>query len=112
MQLETYSSANVKILKLSGRFETHTAPSVRQWFDETTLLRPANLVVNMENVSFINSTGLSSLIHGMKRAREMNGDLRLCGLQQAVRMILELTRLDKVFEIFITEDDAVSSFSQ
>ena len=112
MQLETYTSANVKILKLAGRFETHTAPSVRQWFDDTTLLKPAYLVVNMENVSFIDSTGLSSLIHGMKRAREMNGDLRLCGLQQSVRMIFELTRLDKVFEIFITEEDAIRSFSQ
>ena len=112
MQLETYTSGTVKILKLAGRFETHTAPSVRQWFDETTLLKPAYLVVNMENVTFIDSTGLSSLIHGMKRAREMNGDLRLSGLQQSVRMIFELTRLDKVFEIFITEDDAVRSFSQ
>jgi anti-anti-sigma factor len=112
MQLEAYTSANVKILKLEGRFETQTAPSVRKWFDDTTLLKPAYLVVNMENVSFIDSTGLSSLIHGMKRARELNGDLRLCGLQQSTRMIFELTRLDKVFEIFITEDDAVRSFSQ
>lgn len=112
MQLETYTTANVKILKLSGRFETQTAPLVRQWFDETTLLKPTHLIVNMEDVSFIDSTGLSSLIHGMKRAREMDGDLRLCGLQQSVRMIFELTRLDKVFEIFITEDDAIKSFSQ
>ncbi|MCJ7701853.1 MAG: STAS domain-containing protein [Anaerolineales bacterium] len=111
MKLESYTSGTVKILKLSGRFETHTAPQVRQWFDETTLLKPASLVVNMEEVSFIDSTGLSSLIHGMKRAREMNGDLRLCGLRQSVRMILELTRLDKVFEIFISEDEAVHSFS-
>ena len=111
MELETYLSTNVKILKLAGRFETHTAPEVRQWFDETTLLKPTHLVVNMHDVAFIDSTGLSTLIHGMKRAREMDGDLRLCGLQQSVRMIFELTRLDKVFEIFINEDDAVNSFS-
>jgi len=111
MQLDSYTSANVKILKLSGRFEAHTAPSVRMWFDETTLTTPANLVVEMSEVDFIDSTGLSGLIHGMKRAREMDGDLKLSGLQQSVRMIFELTRLDKVFEIYNTEDDAVRSYA-
>ena len=111
MVLDSYTSADIKILKLSGRFETHTAAPVRKWLDETTYTSPANLVVNMSEVGFIDSTGLSTLIHGLKRSRNMNGDLKLCGLQQSVRMIFELTRLDKVFEFFVYEDDAVRSYS-
>ena len=47
----------------------------------------------------------------MKRARQRDGDLRLCCLQRPVRMIFELTRLDKAFEIFAGEDEAIQAFS-
>jgi anti-anti-sigma regulatory factor len=46
----------------------------------------------------------------MKRARAQRGDLRLCGLQQPVRMIFEMTRLDQIFEIFGQAADAVQAF--
>ena len=50
------------------------------------------------------------LVQGMKRCRERDGDLRLCALQQPVRMIFELTRLDRAFEIYQSEEDAVQAF--
>jgi anti-sigma B factor antagonist len=46
----------------------------------------------------------------MKHSRERNGELRLCGLQQPVRMIFELTRLDRVFEIFPNEEEALRAY--
>jgi anti-sigma B factor antagonist len=44
---------------------------------------------------------------GLKRARERQGNLCICSLQPPVRLIFEMTRLDKVFEIFVNEEDAV-----
>jgi anti-sigma B factor antagonist len=46
----------------------------------------------------------------LKCTRESNGDLRLCSMQQPVRMIFKLTRLDKVFEILPSEQEAVQAF--
>ena len=111
MELKTSSIDDVKVLAISGRFDTHNATNVRSWLTEATSDVPANVVVNLGQVQFLDSTALSTLIDGMKRSRNHNGDLRLCGLQQPVRMIFELTRLDKVFEIYIDEKDAVEAFN-
>ncbi len=110
MKLNSHTTGNVKFLALAGRFDAYTAPTVRQWLDETITPELANVVVNLEAVVFIDSTALSTLLHGMKKARLQNGDVRLCCLQQPVRIIIELTRLDRVFEIFNTEEEAVNAF--
>jgi len=102
---------DVQILELSGRFDISTADSVLQWIDTMTETPPAKIVINMTQVSFVDSTGLSTLVQGTKQSREQNGDLFICGLQQSVRIIFELTRLDKYFEIFPAEGDAVAAFS-
>ncbi|MEZ4681164.1 MAG: STAS domain-containing protein [Caldilineaceae bacterium] len=62
-------------------------------------------------MDFMDSSGLAALVQGMKKCRDRGGDLRLCQLQQPVRMILELTRLDKALDIFPSEGDAIASFA-
>jgi anti-sigma B factor antagonist len=103
---------DVQVLALSGSFNNYTAPPARQWLDEVASQPPAYVVVNLSGVSFIDSTALSTLVGSMKRSRELHGDVRLCGLQQPVRMIFEMTRLDRVFEIYNHESDAIQAFSQ
>jgi anti-sigma B factor antagonist len=111
MELKSRSEGQVKILELSGRFDSYTAPQVRQWLEEVTDQGSAQLVLNLTGVHFVDSTALATLVQGMKRCRQLNGgDLRLCCLQQPVRMIFELTRLDKAFEIFASEEAAVQTF--
>jgi anti-sigma B factor antagonist len=110
MELKSRSEGQVRILELSGRFDSYTAPQVRQWVEEAADREPAQLVLNLSGVHFVDSTALATLVQGMKRCRQLNGDLRLCCLQQPVRMIFELTRLDKAFEIFASEEAAVQTF--
>lgn len=112
MELKSRLEGQVKILELSGRFDSYTAPQVRQWLEEAADREPAQLVLNLSGVHFVDSTALATLVQGMKRCRQLNGDLRLCCLQQPVRMIFELTRLDKAFEIFALEEAAVQTFTQ
>ncbi len=110
MDLQAKSMNTVKILTISGRFDALTSPQVQSWLEEATKTKPVHVVVNLDSVTFIDSTALSTLVAAMKRARQADGDLRLCKLQQPVRMIFELTRLDKAFEIFSGEDEAVKAF--
>jgi anti-sigma B factor antagonist len=111
MELMSRADNNVQILALSGRFDTHTAEPVRDWLEQATVTQPANIVINLSNVDFLDSTALSTLVHGMKHSREKNGDLRICGMQPPVRIIFELTRLDRVFEIYPAEEEAVQAFA-
>jgi anti-sigma B factor antagonist len=102
---------NVKVLTLTGRFDALTSPQIQTWMEEAVNSKPAYIVVNVGAVNFVDSTALSTLVTGMKRARQADGDVRLCKLQQPVRMIFELTRLDKAFEIFPGEDEAIQAFN-
>ncbi len=110
MELTFKNQPPVKILNLSGSFTNTTVAPARQWLEEATTDQPAYVVVDLSAVRFMDSTGLSTLVHALKRARALRGDLRLCGLQQPVRMIFEMTRLDQIFEIFNQVDDAIQAF--
>lgn len=111
MELIDRTENDVRILHLSGRFDSYTADTVRQWIETNTEEPPAQIVVNLQDVSFVDSTGLATLVQGMKRSRQHGGDLLLCHLQQPVRLIFELTRLDRAFEVMPTEEDAVAAFN-
>jgi anti-sigma B factor antagonist len=102
----------VKVLELSGSFDIYSATPVRYWLEQTLEQPPARIVVDLSNVNFIDSTALAILMQGIKKAREANGDIYICGLQQPVRMVLELTRLDNVFEIYPNKEQAIIGFNR
>ncbi len=69
-----------------------------------------NVVIDLKNVDFVDSTFLGSLVAGLKKATMKNGDLKISGLQEPVKAMFELTRLYKIFDIFNTREEAVKSF--
>ena len=71
-----------------------------------------NLVVDLQSVRFVDSSGLGALVSGFKNASSHSGSLKLTGLQLQVKSMFELTRLHRVFEIFTDIDEALSSFQQ
>lgn len=110
MDWSARSAGGVEILELAGRFDAYKAPPVVDWLDRAVANNPARVVINLANVNFVDSTALATLVQGMKRCRQQNGDLRLCSLQQPVSIIFELTRLDKTFAIYPNEGEAIGSF--
>jgi len=65
-----------------------------------------NVVVDLSGVDFLDSSGLGSLIALLKRVSERGGDMKIAGLQKKVRMVFEITRAFKVFDIFDNTDEA------
>jgi len=111
MDYRTYTYGNVQVITLSGRFDGATIPPIRHWLEEATSKGPANIVVNLNQVVFLDSSALATLVFGLKRATQNNGALRLCCLQRRVRLLFELTRMDRVFEIYPCEEDAINTFA-
>ena len=101
---------NVSVITLSGRLDSYTIAASRKLLEDAVNAELPRIVVNMQAVSFLDSTALSAFVVSLKRSRERGGNLHLCCLQQPVRMIFELTRLDKVFEMYASERDAVCAF--
>jgi anti-sigma B factor antagonist len=111
MEINKRQAENVIVLELSGRFDAYGAPAVADRLAEAAKERPATVLVNLTGINFIDSTGCAVLVRGMKQCREQGGDLRLCSLQRPVRMIFELTRLDRAFDIFPDEQTALKAYA-
>jgi anti-sigma B factor antagonist len=109
MKIQTKEYEGIHVLEISGRFDAHTIPEVRDWIKVKMADQP-QLVIDLENVTFVDSAALATLVQGMKQCREQDGDLLLCRLAQPVRIIFELTRLDRAFAIFDSVPAAVAAF--
>ena len=69
-----------------------------------------NFILDFSKVEFVDSSFIGALVSGLKKITNMKGDLKLVGLQPSVRVMFELTRLNKVFEIFDNIADAQTSY--
>ena len=103
-------SGEVAVVRVAGRFDAHQAPQVRRWLLERRQQGVNQIVVNLEAVTFVDSTALAALVIGLKHSREAGGDLHLCGLEGPVTVIFDLTRMDRVFPIYRNETEAVAAF--
>lgn len=112
METGNQSEDNIITLELAGRLDKQSAPYMRQAIIQAVARQPAQVVVNLRNVDSLDASGLSALVTGLEHARKNRVQLCLCDLQSSVRMIFELTRFDRVFDIFISEEDAASAADQ
>jgi anti-anti-sigma factor len=68
------------------------------------------IIIDLTQCEFIDSTFLGAIVISLKRVAELGGKLRLVGVQAEVESMLRLTKMNKVFEIFETREDALESF--
>jgi anti-sigma B factor antagonist len=108
MQLE-YKLDNrdgVNVMRLKGRFDTEGAAFVKSQITGLVNEQHPNLAVDMSEVSFLDSLGLAALVSGLKLCRRNQGAMMLIGLQPSTKMLFEVTRLDKAFQLYEDEESA------
>jgi anti-sigma B factor antagonist len=111
MLITGHSIDDITVVAPEGRCDRRTEPALAQWLETASRAGANRMIVDMGGVTFMDSTGLATLIRFMKRCRAAGGDLYLANLQQPVRIIFELTRLDNAFIICPTVEMAVDSFA-
>lgn len=99
------------VVALSGDVDVTTTPHLHIVFDDLVARGERNYVIDLNAVTSMDSSGLAALAGLYKRTRIGRGDVRLCGVHSEMRRIIELTRFDRVFEIFEDRRSAVASFS-
>ena len=102
-------SPEAYVISLSGEVDLYTAPEFKQQLLEVIGQGGKEVVVDFTNTTFIDSTTLGVLVGGVKRLRTNDGRLSLVCSDRNITKIFEITGLDKVFEIYATRDEAVSS---
>ena len=111
MDVKKHTQDDITVVTLGGRFDAYEVPEVMKALEAASAKKPAQIVVNLSGVNFIDSSALALLVKFMKNCREGGGDLKLSNLMQPVRIIFELTRLDKAIEIFADEAAALDAFA-
>jgi anti-sigma B factor antagonist len=109
MNISTRQVANASIVDVTGDITLYNTPEVRKILLELLKEKQAKrVIVNLQNVKYIDSAGVASLVEGLKISRDMKSGFALYGLSRTTREVLELTRLLKVFEVHDTEEQALA----
>lgn len=112
MEMHETLLEEVTILRLKGRLDSASAADFKERIKDSIKKGHVWVLVDMEDVDFVDSSGLGSLVACLRSLKKAGGDLKVAVLQDRVRAVFELIRLHTVFEIFDSTESAVRSFAQ
>lgn len=103
---------NIGIIEVSHALTAATVDTFREQLSKWQAAEPAvkNFVIDLKQVDFMDSAGLGTLIAELKRITEKGGDMKIACLQKKPRMVFEITRAYKVFEIYDSVEEALNKF--
>lgn len=107
MKIHSEDCGQSKILKVAGKVDILTSSEIRAELSEVARAKIKILVVDLGGVVYMDSSGLATFLEGLKSMKEYGGVLRLVNVPERIDKVLKLMKLDQVFEIFETIDDAV-----
>jgi anti-sigma B factor antagonist len=109
LALSTRDEGDVTVVQVTGEVDVYTAPKLREQLVSLVDAGRYHIVVDMEQVEFLDSTGLGVLVGGLKRVRTHDGSLQLVCTQERILKIFRITGLTKVFPIASSVDEAVAA---
>ena len=109
MQISARHLDKITIFDISGDIDLATSPLLRKaLLRELRELRMPRVVLNLTAVRYIDSSGVASLVEGLKASRDVSSRFILFGLNTTIREVLQLSKLVKIFEICENEEQAVA----
>ena len=95
------------ILALQGEIDLHRSPEVKQTLDPLIAKKLPRILLDLSAVTYIDSSGLATLIETLQRVQAYGGKFALFGLRDSVRSVFEIARLDQIFRLFADESSAL-----
>ena len=100
---------DVPVLDVSGEIDIYTTPQFKEAVSAAIDEGKPAIIINMSKVAYMDSSGFGTLLSATKRLRPLNGALYLSGCNEAITRMLQITRLNTIFGVYPTEDDAVAA---
>lgn len=109
MQIAARHLDKITVFDVTGDIDLATSPELRKaLLRELREVRMPRVVLNLKSVRYIDSSGVASLVEGLKASRDVGARFVMFGLNTTVREVLQLSKLLKIFEICDTEEQAVA----
>jgi len=109
LTLSTREVDGTTVVSVGGEIDVYTAPKLRDKITELVAAGSHDLVVDLEAVEFLDSTGLGVLVGGLKKVRAHDGSLQLVCTQDRLLKIFRITGLAKVFAIHGSAEEAIAA---
>lgn len=100
---------DVPVLDVVGEIDIYTTPQFKEAVSAAIDEGKAGIVINMTQVTYMDSSGFGTLLSATKRLRPVEGGLYLSGCNEAITRMLQITRLNTIFGIYATEEDAIAA---
>ena len=109
LKLDHHTRDGIEVVDVEGEIDVYTAPRLRELLIDLVSKTSYQLVVNLDKVGVLDSTGLGVLVGGLRRVRAHDGSLDLVCTQQRILKIFRITGLTEVFGIYETVDQAIAA---
>jgi anti-sigma B factor antagonist len=105
MDVKSNQVEGVVVYHVNGEINISTSPQLKKLFEGQASKK---VVINLAGVTYIDSSGLATLVEMLKKMKTQGGALGLAAMSEKVKSLFEITKLDRLFSVFPTHEEAVS----
>jgi len=109
LKIESKETNGIGVIVLEGEVDVYTAPKLKSRLIDLVDEGKYNIVIDLQKVEFMDSSGLGVLVGGLKRVKSHQGSISLVVTQENILKIFRITGLVKVFPIYASEEEAINS---
>jgi anti-sigma B factor antagonist len=110
MGVKIEPKSGLTVCHVDGEIDINSSPQIKKSFDKLISAKTPKLVINLSKVTYVDSSGLATLVEILKNMKSYGGRMRLACMSSKVKSLFEITKLEKLFEIMADEESAVSTF--
>lgn len=110
MEISQREKNSIVILDIQGEIDLYNAPEIKDTIQKLIEAQKYNIIINLEKVSYIDSSGIGALISSLSNLKKYQGGLKIINVFASVKKVFELTKLTSFFEIYDSEEEALSKF--
>ncbi len=110
MQISIRTTNEVTVLAFEGKLDTQTSPDAQQQLTRLIEEGENRFLVNFEKLDYISSAGLRVLLAAAKQLKGIDGELRICSLNEVVKEVFDISGFDLILPISASESEALEGF--
>ena len=111
MEIDTSTEGPATVLSLDGYLDSFSVNYLKETFSKLFDEGNYKIIVNLTDVGFVDSAGLGQLVSALRMCIHHNGNVFLVGTNDSINDLLKITKLDTVFKIFDTVEEAEGAFT-
>lgn len=111
MDIQEKEQNGIVILDIQGEIDLYNAPDIKSFILKKIESQKYNIIINLQEVSYIDSSGIGALISSLSNLKKYQGTLKITNIHDSVKKVFELTKLTSFFEIFDNAEAALDSYN-